>query len=55
MVKRCFTRTLKARTPRPFFESGVKQIVTADPHALNALKNDYKGLPPVKHISEIVA
>jgi len=36
--------------------SGVKQIVTADPHAYNALKNDYgNALPPVKHISELVA
>jgi Fe-S oxidoreductase len=35
-------------------ETGVKQIVTADPHALNALKNDYTGLPPVKHISQLV-
>ncbi|MEI6065405.1 MAG: (Fe-S)-binding protein, partial [Pseudanabaena sp. ELA748] len=35
-------------------ESGVKQIVTADPHAFNALKNDYTGLPPVKHVSQII-
>ena len=46
---------LKARNTEAILESGVKQIVTADPHALNALKNDYTGLPPVKHISEIVA
>lgn len=37
-------------------ETGVKQIVTADPHAYNALKNDYDAaLPPVKHISQVVA
>lgn len=35
--------------------TGVKQIVTADPHAYNALKNDYGNLPPVKHISQVVA
>ena len=46
---------LKAQNTEAILESGVKQIVTADPHALNALKNDYTGLPPVKHISEIVA
>ncbi|MDP3285936.1 MAG: (Fe-S)-binding protein, partial [Desulfobacterales bacterium] len=34
--------------------SGAKNIVTADPHALNALKNDYKGLPPVEHISRTI-
>jgi len=35
--------------------SGVKKIVTADPHALNALKNDYTDVPPVEHISQVVA
>ncbi len=35
--------------------SGVKRIVTADPHAFNALKNDYKDLPPVEHISQVIA
>jgi Fe-S oxidoreductase len=36
---------------------GASEIVTADPHAYNALRNDYggKGLPPVKHISETIA
>jgi Fe-S oxidoreductase len=28
--------------------------VTADPHAYNALRKDYSGLPPVQHISEVV-
>jgi len=35
--------------------SRVQRIVTADPHAYNALKNDYKGLPPVEHISQLIA
>jgi Fe-S oxidoreductase len=35
--------------------SGVKRIVTADPHAYNALKHDYKDVPPVEHISQVVA
>jgi len=43
---------LKEQNTEAILESGAKQIVTADPHALNALKNDYKGLPPVEHISE---
>jgi Fe-S oxidoreductase len=29
--------------------------VTADPHAYNALKKDYHDLPPVAHISTVIA
>jgi len=35
--------------------SGVQRIVTADPHAYNALKHDYKDVPPVDHISQVIA
>lgn len=35
--------------------SAVRRIVTADPHALNALKHDYKNVPPVEHISQVIA
>ena len=35
--------------------SGVRRIVTADPHAYNALKHDYKDVPPVEHISQVMA
>lgn len=35
--------------------SGIKRIVTADPHAYNALKHDYKDVPPVEHISQVIA
>jgi Fe-S oxidoreductase len=35
--------------------SGVKRIVTADPHAFNALKHDYKDVPLVEHISQVIA
>jgi len=35
--------------------SGVQRIVTADPHAYNALKHDYKDIPPVEHISQVIA
>jgi Fe-S oxidoreductase len=35
--------------------SGVERIVTSDPHAYNALKHDYKDVPPVEHISQVLA
>jgi len=35
--------------------SGVKRIVTADPHAYNALKHDYADVPEVEHISQVIA
>ncbi len=35
--------------------SGATEIVVNDPHALNALRNDYPGVPPVRHISELIA
>ncbi len=36
-------------------KSGVRRIVTADPHACNALKHDYRDMPPVEHISQVLA
>jgi Fe-S oxidoreductase len=35
--------------------SGIKRIVTADPHAYNALKHDYTDVPEVEHISQVIA
>jgi Fe-S oxidoreductase len=35
--------------------SGVKRLVTSDPHAFNALKHDYKDVPPIEHISQLIA
>jgi len=32
----------------------VNRIVTADPHAFNALKHDYRDIPPVEHISSVI-
>ncbi|OQY59673.1 MAG: electron transfer flavoprotein [Desulfobacteraceae bacterium 4572_88] len=46
---------LRDQNTEAILESGVERIVTSDPHALNALKNDYRGLPPVEHISEMLA
>jgi Fe-S oxidoreductase len=34
--------------------SGAQKIVTADPHAYNCLKNEYRDLPPVEHISQTI-
>ena len=45
---------LKDQNTEAILNSGVKNIVTADPHALNALKKDYKDLPPVEHISQTI-
>ncbi len=45
---------LKEKNTSAILDSGVKEIVTADPHAYNALKNDYKDLPPVKHVSQLI-
>jgi Fe-S oxidoreductase len=35
--------------------SGAQRIVTSDPHTYNALKHDYTDVPPVEHISEVIA
>ena len=48
-------QSLKEENTEAILASGVRRIVTADPHAYNALKKDYKGLPPVFHISEMIA
>ncbi len=45
---------LKARNTEAILNSGAKKIVTADPHAYNALKKDYGQLPPVEHISQTI-
>jgi Fe-S oxidoreductase len=45
---------LKEQNSDAIRESGVKKIVTADPHAYNALKNDYVDIPPVEHISQFL-
>ncbi len=45
---------LRDRNSDAIMNAGVNRIVTADPHAFNALKNDYKGIPPVEHISRTI-
>ena len=46
---------LRDRNTEAILKSGVKKIVTADPHAFNAFKKDYTGLPPVEHVSQTIA
>ncbi len=36
-------------------DSGANHVVTADPHAYNALIHDYTDIPPVEHISQFIA
>ena len=48
-------RALRDHNTQAIKDSGAKRIVTADPHAYNALKNDYKDVPPVEHISQLIA
>jgi Fe-S oxidoreductase len=45
---------LRDNNTEAILNAGVKKIVTADPHAMNTLKHDYKGLPPVEHISHVL-
>ena len=44
-------RSLRDQNTAAITRSGAKRIVTADPHALNALKHDYAGIPPRTHQS----
>jgi len=45
---------LRDRNTEAITHTGVSHIVTADPHAFNALKHDYENLPPVEHISQTI-
>ncbi len=46
---------LKDRNTEAILKTGATRIITSDPHAMNALKHDYEGLPPVEHTSQILA
>jgi Fe-S oxidoreductase len=48
-------QSLKEQNTEAIQASGAQRIVTGDPHALNALRHDYEGLPAVQHISELLA
>jgi Fe-S oxidoreductase len=45
---------LRDRNTKAIQHSAADRIVVSDPHAYNALKHDYMGLPPVEHISEVI-
>lgn len=50
-------QALKEQNIDAILNSGAKAIVTADPHAFNAIKNDYNDeqLPSIEHLSQYVA
>jgi Fe-S oxidoreductase len=48
-------QSLKEQNTEAIKASEAKKIVVNDPHALNALRNDYSGMPPVQHVSEVIA
>ena len=46
---------LRAHNTEAIRGSGASRLVTADPHAYNALRHEYRGVPPVEHISQTLA
>ena len=46
---------LRAHNIQEIRGCGARRIVTSDPHAMNALRHDYAGLPRVEHISQTIA
>jgi Fe-S oxidoreductase len=48
-------QSLKEQNTEAIKASAARRIVVNDPHTLNALKNDYADMPPVQHISELIA
>jgi Fe-S oxidoreductase len=48
-------QSLKEANTEAILAAGPTRIVTADPHALNALRKDYQNLPAVEHVSEVIA
>jgi Fe-S oxidoreductase len=48
-------QSLREQNTEAIEASAARNIVVNDPHALNALRNDYVDIPPVQHISEIIA
>ncbi len=48
-------QALRDHNTQAIQSSGVRRIVTSDPHAFNALKHDYKDVPPVEHVSQLIA
>jgi Fe-S oxidoreductase len=49
------SQSLKDHNSEAIRETQATRIVVNDPHALNTLKHDYGDLPPVEHMSELIA
>jgi Fe-S oxidoreductase len=47
-------QALRDHNTDAILETGVKRVISADPHAYNCLKNEYSDLPPVEHISQTI-
>jgi Fe-S oxidoreductase len=47
--------TLREHNADAIRASGAERLVTADPHAFNSLRHDYRDIPPVEHISQVLA
>jgi Fe-S oxidoreductase len=48
-------QSLKEQNTAAIQASEARRIVVNDPHAMNALRNDYVGMLPVQHVSELIA
>jgi Fe-S oxidoreductase len=48
-------QALREQNTEAIQNAGVARIVTSDPHALNALRHDYHGVPEAEHISQLLA
>ena len=48
-------QNLKEQNTDAVKASEARTIVVSDPHAMNALRNDYADMPPVQHVSEFIA
>jgi Fe-S oxidoreductase len=48
-------QSLREQNTEAIVASEARNIVVNDPHALNALRNDYADIPPVQHVSEMIA
>jgi len=48
-------QSLKEQNSEAIKASEARKIVVNDPHAMNALRNDYADMPPVQHVSEFIA
>ncbi len=46
---------LRDHNARAIAACGARRIVTADPHAYHGLKHDYRELPPVEHMAQVMA